>query len=411
MNVPETFLFPPYKDEFKSEIAEFIREKTKEYSVQIYLQDLWDASIAYAIAMCIKFYDLFEESGRTSFSGMFKKLHGWTLPGIPGITTYSTPYSAKEFVDRQFDHIIDETCAAFRELFHEFNDTCAEICSNSTRTYLEDIEVARGIATDYFIDGKPIVSDIRFTSESYRDRYAKDMSTHLDIVFPQSSKQIEYVRQETILYSCKLCLTNSEKLYPALQENGEASQYDSIQESIVGDCCEAAMEILPSFSDDEACKCKEAVETLLKDEENAGRIVADYFDRGVSFLNPDFSCAPCKDECWAGMKPTMLKVQRITRMYLGVPQLHEIVTAYVCEQMLDLYDRICISCLELSPAIKSQIQDKSDHLVTEAGSAVMDQFPYFGEGSILHCKKQVDTLLADPRKARFILKQFKRQLG
>ena len=342
---------------------------------------------------------------------MFKKLHGWTLPGIPGITTYSAPYSAKEFVDRQFDHIIDETCAAFRELFHEFNDTCTEICSNSTRTYLEDIEVARGIATDYFIDGKPIVSDIRFTSESYRDRYAKDMSTHLDIVFPQSSKQIEYVRQETILYSCKLCLTNFEKLYPALQENGEASQYDSIQESIVGDCCEAAMEILPSFSDDEACKCKEAVETLLKDEENAGRIVADYFERGVSFLNPDFSCAPCKDECWAGMKPTMLKVQRITRMYLGVPQLHEIVTAYVCEQMLDLYDRICISCLELSPAIKSQIQDKSDHLVTEAGSAVMDQFPYFGEGSILHCKKQVDTLLADPRKARFILKQFKRQLG
>ena len=83
MDVPEAFLFPPYKEEFKNEISDLIREKTHNYTIQIYLPDLWDASIAYAIAMCIKFYDLFEESGQTAFSGMFKKLHGWTLPGIP----------------------------------------------------------------------------------------------------------------------------------------------------------------------------------------------------------------------------------------------------------------------------------------------------------------------------------------
>lgn len=411
MDVPEAFLFPPYKEEFKNEISDLIREKTHNYTIQIYLPDLWDASIAYAIAMCIKFYDLFEESGQTAFSGMFKKLHGWTLPGIPGITHYTAPCSAEEFIDRQFNHIIDETCSAFGELFHEYNDACAEICNNSTRTYLQDIEIARGIATDYFIDGKPIVSDIRFTSDSLRDRYVNDMSKHLLNVFPQSSSRIEYVRQEAILYSCKLCLTNSEKLFPAFQENGEGSKFDTIQDSIIGDCCEAAMEILNSFSDDDAYKCKEAVENLLKDKENACRLVSEYFERGTSFLNPDFSCTPCKDECWKGMKPTMLKVQRITRMYLGVPQLHEIVVAYVCDRILDLYDRICISCIELTPATKSQIQEKSDHLVTEAGSAVMDQFPYFGEGSILHCKKQVDPLLDDPGKARLIVKQFKRQLS
>lgn len=411
MDVPEAFLFPPYKDEFKSEIAEHIREKTKDFSVQIYPQDLWDASIAYAMAMCIKFYDLFEESGQTSFSGMFKKLHGWTLPGIPGITSFTAPFPAREFIDRQFNHIIDETCSAFGELFSEFNDKCAEICNYSSHIYLADIEIARGVATDYFIDEKPIVSEIRFTSESFRDRYANVMSKHLGNVFPQQSNQIEYVRQEAILYSCRLCLTNFEKRYPALPDNGEGPKYDTIQDSIIGDCCEAAMEMLPDlFSDNEAYKCKVAVETLLKDKENAGRIVADYFERGVSFLNPDFSCTPCKNECWEGMMPTMLKAQRITHMCLGVPQLHEIIIAYVCERMLDLYDCICISCLELSPEIESKIQEKSDHLVTEAGSVVMDQFPYFGEGSILHCKKQVDSLLANPKKARVIIKQYKKQL-
>lgn len=403
MDVPEAFLFPPYKEEFKNEISDFIREKTHNYTIQIYLPDLWDASIAYAIAMCIKFYDLFEESGRTAFSGMYKKLHGWTLPGIPGISHYSAPYSVDCFIIRQFDHIIDETCSAFRELYHEFNDSCAKICSNSVHTYLSDIEVARGVATDYFIDGKPIVSDIRFTPQTYRDKYADEMSAHLRNTFPTAFNQKEYVRQEAILFACKLCLVNSEKLL--------ANQHNSIQESIIGDCCEAAMVLLRSFSDDDAVKCKEAIETLLDDKENAGNIVKDYYENGTSFLNPDFSCSSCKDECWTEMMPSMIKVQKITRMYLGIPQLHEIVTAYVCEQILDLYDRICISCLELSPSIKARIQKKSDYLVTEAGSAIMDKFPYFGEGSILHCKKQVDTMLANPKNARLVLKHFKKQLG
>lgn len=409
MNAPEEFLFPPYKDEFKQEIVGVIKAKTNDFSKPMFPKELWDVAIAYSLAMSVKFYDLFEDSGCTAFSGMYKKQYGWTLPSLSN--GLDTGYSQDEFIQLQFRHIIEETCSACRDLFIEFKDVDAQICSDSARTFLEDIDVARKIATEFFIDDVPIVSDIRFTTQSERDFYAKEMQVHIENAFYAHRNDLNHVRQEAILFGCKKCLHNYDRLFPSMREKGEDSQFKEIQDSIIGDCCEAAMVLLQSFRDEDALKCKNAIENLLTDKENASRITSEYFERGISFLNPDFSCFPCKDECWEGMKPTMLKVQKITQMYLGTPQLHEIVVSYVCERMLDLYDKICVSCIELTPSIKTQIQDKSDHLVSEAGSAVMDRFSYFGEDSILYCKKQVDTMLSNKDKARALLRRFKSQLG
>lgn len=406
MNSPKEFLFPPYKSDFKLEILGIIQEKTSDFAKSMFpAEELWDLAIAYSLAMSVKFNDMFEDSGCTAYSGMYKKKYGWTLPGLP--YNFETSYTKEEFRERQFSHIIDETCSACSDLFSGFDEIHAQICSNSAHTFLEDLEISRKIANDYFIDGIPIVSDIRFTTQPERDTYAKEMRSHLESVFYAERNDLKHVRQEAIIWGCKKCLKNYEKLYSVFCDAGNADEFYQIQDAIIGDCCDAAMLLCPSFGDDDALKCKQAIDSLLKDKETATRIVATYYDRGKSFIEPVGALEPCKEECWEEMKPMMLKVQNKTKTYLSGSELQEIVCVYVCESILGC---VCISCQDDSPETIQLYQDKTDHLVTEAGAAIMDRFPYFGEGDILLCKKQIDLMLKDPDRTKHLLYLYKESI-
>ena len=83
---------PGYKNYFKQDIIQKIKKKTVDYTRNIFLPDLIDEAVYYSADMCLEFYN---KSGNI-------------LP------------------QNWIDHIVDETCAAFKDLFHEF-DTASGI--------------------------------------------------------------------------------------------------------------------------------------------------------------------------------------------------------------------------------------------------------------------------------------------
>ena len=79
---------PAYKELFKQDIVRNIQKKTVDYRRNIYLPDLIDEAIFYAADMCLEFY----------------VKSGHILP------------------QNWIDHIVKETCAAFKDLFKEFDN-------------------------------------------------------------------------------------------------------------------------------------------------------------------------------------------------------------------------------------------------------------------------------------------------
>ena len=99
---------PAYKDFFKQDIIRNIEKKT--------VDDLIDEAVYYSADMCLEFYN---KSGNI-------------LP------------------QNWIDHIVDETCAAFKDLFHEF-DTASEIkVHNRVDVMLVDKYTARQEIDTYY---------------------------------------------------------------------------------------------------------------------------------------------------------------------------------------------------------------------------------------------------------------------
>ena len=107
---------PAYKEFFKQDIVKNIKKKTVDYKRNIYLPDLIDEAIYYAADMCLEFY----------------AKSGHVLP------------------QNWIDHIVEETCVAFRELFKEFDNTTSEHVHDNVNLMMKNKAAARNAVDNYY---------------------------------------------------------------------------------------------------------------------------------------------------------------------------------------------------------------------------------------------------------------------
>lgn len=107
---------PAYKEFFKQDIVNNIKKKTIDYTQTIILSDLVDEAVYYSADMCLEFYNK----------------SGYVLPQI------------------WINHIVNETCSAFKELFKEFDDVVSELVRNRVNLMMSDKSEARRIIDNYY---------------------------------------------------------------------------------------------------------------------------------------------------------------------------------------------------------------------------------------------------------------------
>lgn len=107
---------PSYKDFFKQDIVQNIKKKTLDFRRNIFMPDLIDEAVYYAADMCLEFYSK----------------SGHILP------------------QNWVDHIINETCTAFKELFNEFDEfSCADV-HEKVNMMMANKSSARRAIDDYY---------------------------------------------------------------------------------------------------------------------------------------------------------------------------------------------------------------------------------------------------------------------